>query len=82
MQRSVVLLKKGVVFADQLICTGLSVLFLAEPGLTSFSGLVNLRRQFQRCRAACLLLQVFLMWEFVSTQQFFTLHLSGQELRE
>lgn len=44
MQRSVGLLMKGVVFADQLIRTGLLDLLLADPGPTSFSGFVNLRR--------------------------------------
>lgn len=43
MERSVGLLMK-VVFADQLIHTGLLDLLLADPGPTLFSGFVNLRR--------------------------------------
>lgn len=69
MQSSVDLLVKGVVFADQLVRTGLSDLLLADPGPTSFSVFVNLRRQFKRSKAPCLPLQAFLMWEFVSAQQ-------------
>lgn len=69
MQSSVDLLMKGVVFADWLVSMGLSDLLLTDPGPTSFSGFVNLRQQFKRSEAACLLLQAFLMWEFVSAQQ-------------
>lgn len=67
-------LMKGAVFADQLVRTGLSDLLLTDPVPTSFSGFVNVRRQFKRPKAACLLLQAFLMWEFVSAQQTFIFH--------